>query len=88
MLNVRLDTHTEIITCIKCRTEKYPEEAWKKKIQLKQEREREDILKKFDIHDTGVVERDGAEAMFENIMPNKYFLKLINDIMIGEDNIQ
>lgn len=31
MLNVRLDTHTEIITCIKCRTEKYPEEAWKKK---------------------------------------------------------
>lgn len=45
-------------------------------------------MKKFDIHDTGVVERDGAEAMFENIMPNKYFLKLINDIMIGEDNIQ
>lgn len=74
VFNIRFDTHTEIIICIKCKTEKYPE-AWKNKKKIhskKSKREREDTLIKFYVHETGVVERDGkangAEVTFENIM--------------------
>lgn len=61
MFSVRFDTDTEIISCIKCRTEKYLEEAWKnKRIENTfKKNKRGDTLKRIYIQEAGVVEREG-----------------------------